>query len=1106
MRKVYLLAFIAICMLGNFSYGQLSITSTGVAFTEDFSSLGTSASATLPTGFKIGTDWASGTTTTTVAYGTTGTGVVTSTSPGGAINWANGITGTSTERGLGFLSTGSYSSPRSIILAFTNNTGQTITSLDISFDYEKYRSGSRAFNWTFFHGYSSAPSISETNGDQAYTADANNTVVSNPPTTINKSFTISSLSISSGASYYLRWTYTGVGGSSNAQGLAIDNFSIKAIGSGGGGDPATQLIIFNAPTTGIPNVSLSTFSVKAIAADGISVDPAYSTDITISKASGPGNLTGTLIKTPSGGVVSFNDLKFDAAGTYTLTASSGSLTQATTASITVADATVNTDHFRSNVLSGNWSNAASWQSSHDSTAWITATLAPDNNAASIVVQDTHEINVDASVSAGNLIVEGIVNILATKTFTIVNDGDAASKDLIIANGGTVLNQGTLTIGSGATWQVNDNGSFIQNTTSGISTPLNSATLTDGSNFIYRGSSTLAITPSISGKTYGNLSLISESGIWRTSGSGAGVFTIKGNLSIGTDVRWNLNGYTGTLTFNGSAAQDFNAGDSAITLNNITLNNALGLNVHGSGAKLNIANTLNVQDGTLTTGGIVVLKSDATRTARLAPITTGVISGNVTVERFIPAKASRAWSLLSSPVTQSLQNSWQQQIHFTGAGTGGTVCPTLTAHTNGFDATATNAPSAYTYDASQAQGSRWQVVTNTNATNVGQGTGFRVNVRGPRSLGCDLLNGVNNAPSAATLSATGTLSNSDKNLGTFSITYPNVGINNWVMIGNPYPSAISFSAFQTLNNTIINNSYSIYIPTNPSGIYSYWDGVSFTGGTGYDDFKGNILASGQAFFVQSSIINDLNLSFDETQKLTETNVGYFRTNTINEKVKVSYGTMDNKIDEIVVRYANDATVSNTAISKMDIPSMNSGTYITSLKGNKPMVVQTRALNTLSTDEVWLNIGATQSGNYTFNFSDYENFAGTEIYLVDHLAKTTQNIKENPTYVFSVDVNNAATKGSERFSLVFNRNAQPSVVYNTIKMYPNPANKQVTFLLPQSADISYNIKVTDMAGKIVLQHKAAGGTEQMSIDKLTTGTYIVEIIDSKGNRTTEKLIKN
>ncbi|HNJ57933.1 MAG TPA: T9SS type A sorting domain-containing protein, partial [Chitinophagaceae bacterium] len=171
------------------------------------------------------------------------------------------------------------------------------------------------------------------------------------------------------------------------------------------------------------------------------------------------------------------------------------------------------------------------------------------------------------------------------------------------------------------------------------------------------------------------------------------------------------------------------------------------------------------------------------------------------------------------------------------------------------------------------------------------------------------------------------------------------------------------------------------------------------------------------------------------------------------------------------------------------------------------VQTRSLSTLSTDEVWLNIGATQSGNYTFNFSDYENFTGADIYLVDHLAKITQDVKANPDYVFSVDVNNAATKGSNRFSIVFTKRiVEPSIVNNNIKMYPNPANKQVTLLLPQIADINYNIKVTDMAGKIILQQNRAGGDKQLNIEKLSTGTYIVEIIDSKGNRTTEKLIKN
>jgi len=189
-------------------------------------------------------------------------------------------------------------------------------------------------------------------------------------------------------------------------------------------------------------------------------------------------------------------------------------------------------------------------------------------------------------------------------------------------------------------------------------------------------------------------------------------------------------------------------------------------------------------------------------------------------------------------------------------------------------------------------------------------------------------------------------------------------------------------------------------------------------------------------------------------------------------------------------------------------MNSGTYISSLKEAKGMAVQTRSLKTLSNDEVWLNIGATASGTYQLNFSEFENFAGTDIYLIDHYTNTTQNIKQNDKYAFSVDKDNVATKGSTRFSVVFNRIIEPVYTSNMIKMYPNPANKQVTFELPQTADntITYSIKVTDIAGKVVVQQKVNGGTQQLSVDKLVLGTYIVEVIDSKGNRTTEKLIKN
>ncbi|MBX7263739.1 MAG: T9SS type A sorting domain-containing protein, partial [Chitinophagaceae bacterium] len=575
--------------------------------------------------------------------------------------------------------------------------------------------------------------------------------------------------------------------------------------------------------------------------------------------------------------------------------------------------------------------------------------------------------------------------------------------------------------------------------------------------------------------------------------------------------------SGTIAFVGTTLQTFNTGNTDIAIKGLGMDNAVGLTLSGTG-KLNVTSELyTYRQGVFTTNNLLVLKSNENRTAILQSMfSLPTFVGNVTVERYIPAKASRKWSFLASPINQTLQDSWQQQIHITGAGTGGTVCPALTSHSNGFDATSTNAPSAYTYDASQTTGSRWQAVTNTNATNIGQGKAFRVNVRGSRSLGCDLLNGVNMVPNAVTLSSSGTLSTANKNFGTFSITYPNNGINNWVLIGNPYPANVSFSDLLSDlgNSNAIDSVYAVYIPSNNAGVYSYWSNVDgvFTGGTGYNNDNGNLIASGQAVFVKSKNVGNITLNFNEDLKyytFSEEDLGYFRNNrrTINEKVKVSYGTIDKKIDEIVVRYDNNVTISNTALGKLDIPSMNYGTYITSLKGTTHTAVQTRSLSTLSTDEVWLNIGATQSGNYTFNFSDYENFTGADIYLVDHLAKITQDVKANPDYVFSVDVNNAATKGSNRFSIVFTKRiVEPSIVNNNIKMYPNPANKQVTLLLPQIADINYNIKVTDMAGKIILQQSRAGGYKQLNIEKLSTGTYIVEIIDSKGNRTTEKLIKN
>lgn len=216
-------------LVSTFSWGQLNIPNS-TTISQNFNGMGNLATAPIPTGFRVNTtdNYTTGASSTTLSYGTTGTGAVTGTSGAGIINWANGINSSSTDRALGFLNGGALSSPRTILLEIKNTGTTNITNLSISFDYEKYRTGTRAFNWTFFHGASAtAINTSEPTGDQSYGADAANAVV-NPPTTINKTVNLTSLSIAPNDLYYLCWTFTGVGGSTNGQGIGIDNFNITA--------------------------------------------------------------------------------------------------------------------------------------------------------------------------------------------------------------------------------------------------------------------------------------------------------------------------------------------------------------------------------------------------------------------------------------------------------------------------------------------------------------------------------------------------------------------------------------------------------------------------------------------------------------------------------------------------------------------------------------------------------------------------------------------------------------------------------------------------------------------------------------------------------------
>ncbi len=197
---------------------------------------------------------------------------------------------------------------------------------------------------------------------------------------------------------------------------------------------------------------------------------------------------------------------------------------------------------------GAWNRDSTW-ARFTSGVWICPAVPPDSAAGTITVRSGHTVTITSSIVYDQLVVEsgGKVVVAANVAHTL---SDGPGNDLTIF--GTWLNQGgTWTILGSARWVVSDSGTFIHQTSSGISTPLSKAVLAKGSNFIYRGGSSVVPASSFSGRTYGDLAFDSSGGPWSCTATGSSPLIINGNLSVGPGVKWITGGFSGNITVQGA---------------------------------------------------------------------------------------------------------------------------------------------------------------------------------------------------------------------------------------------------------------------------------------------------------------------------------------------------------------------------------------------------------------------------------------------------------------------------------------------------------------------------------------------------------------------------
>jgi Secretion system C-terminal sorting domain len=222
MKKSLFILF-AFCAISQVQ-AQVSITSSG-AVTEDFSSLAASATAALPSGWKMSAAGAGNTATYSTAGNlTTVTQQASTGSPtaGGRYNWGS----SASERAIGFMTSGSVASPNSIMVQYKNDIpGTKIIDLSVSFDYERYRINTAAAGVTFFTSTDGTTWTAQTGGDSGAFSTGTN-AYNFAPTPVNKSLTLTGVNITGGESIYLRWVFNTTG--ANSQGIALDNVVLQA--------------------------------------------------------------------------------------------------------------------------------------------------------------------------------------------------------------------------------------------------------------------------------------------------------------------------------------------------------------------------------------------------------------------------------------------------------------------------------------------------------------------------------------------------------------------------------------------------------------------------------------------------------------------------------------------------------------------------------------------------------------------------------------------------------------------------------------------------------------------------------------------------------------
>jgi hypothetical protein len=511
--------------------------------------------------------------------------------------------------------------------------------------------------------------------------------------------------------------------------------------------------------------------------------------------------------------------------------------------------------------------------------------------------------------------------------------------------------------------------------------------------------------------------------------------------------------TGTLVLNGTAAQTITGN---IAVNNFTVNNPAGVNI--SSGTVKVYGTYMPQAGTLNTNDNLVLASTANGTASVAASTaTNYVTGNVTVQRYIPAH--RAWRFLTAPLsnTGSIYANWQNNgvvtdttgaLIFAPGGGNGLTAGGHTASIESYDPVANN----------------WVNLTNTN-TNLLSGTStsaanisYGLFVTGPYGS-----NNIASGAAATTLSATGSLQT-----GQQQFNYSNLAAGNYILVGNPYASPVNFTnvgATGAASGNIYNTMWAWDAQRTGT---SYGGYVTFSWDAATNSYDQDIdasqtaqtmnIQSGEGVFVEAVNNGTATVTFNETDKAAASNttVGVFGVPAavMAQQMRITLNrTTDSTVTAVDGVLAKFGDSYNTGVTDDAQKQFDYDENLSMVIDTNYLAIERRPLP-VPGDTIFLNTYALKKNSgYSFGVTPQNIVDGNvQAWLVDNYlnTKTAVSLTSATSIAFKTG-SSGASLSQTRFNIVFSPNGTLATTLADVKAWQVNSNIQVQWAAPNEQGV-------------------------------------------------------